>query len=257
MSSDQLTEAEAAQYDRQIRLWGLDAQQRIRQARVLLIGIRGVNTEICKNLVLSGVGNVVIQDSLAVTMSDLSAQFFLTEADVGKNAAEASRERANELNPLVTVTADAVNIATRDEAYFKQFSLVCASCLPVQELVRINEICRANKVSFYATDAFGFHAYFFADSGVHTFKVKDQQDQQTYVSLQTSLSSSWKPLGRRCPKLLLALIVLFSFQQAHGRLPAPDGSDGAALEQTRTAACAAQEVSADFVPAELVAYVSH
>jgi len=42
------------QYDRQIRLWGLAAQQRMSETRVLVFGLRGLATEICKNLVLAG-----------------------------------------------------------------------------------------------------------------------------------------------------------------------------------------------------------
>ena len=42
------------QYDRQIRLWGLAAQQRMSETRVLVFGFRGLATEISKNLVLAG-----------------------------------------------------------------------------------------------------------------------------------------------------------------------------------------------------------
>lgn len=38
----------------------------------------------CKNLVLAGI-NVTVQDTATVTHEDLASQFFLTDADVGKN----------------------------------------------------------------------------------------------------------------------------------------------------------------------------
>src|SRR4051812_7224863 len=82
----QISEEEAAIYDRQIRLWGLDAQKRMRNARVLLSSLGGILTEVCKNLVLAGVGSITIYDDAAVTPRDLGAQFFLEESDVGKNA---------------------------------------------------------------------------------------------------------------------------------------------------------------------------
>ena len=40
----EISEAEAALYDRQIRLWGLDAQRRLRAANVFLAGIKGNHT---------------------------------------------------------------------------------------------------------------------------------------------------------------------------------------------------------------------
>jgi len=41
-------------YDRSIRLWGKDSQQRIISAKVLVVGLRSLSAEICKNLVLAG-----------------------------------------------------------------------------------------------------------------------------------------------------------------------------------------------------------
>ena len=67
-----ISSAEAAVYDRQIRLWGLDAQKRFgfegyssglrpffcsrfRNSSVLLVGSRSLAAEVGKNVVLSGV----------------------------------------------------------------------------------------------------------------------------------------------------------------------------------------------------------
>jgi len=61
-----ITEAEAALYDRQIRLWGLDAQKRLRGASVLLIGLGGVGAEIAKNIILSGVKAITLLDNATV-----------------------------------------------------------------------------------------------------------------------------------------------------------------------------------------------
>ena len=45
MDSD-LTEKEAAIYDRQIRLWGVEAQKRMQNSRVLFCGFRATNAEV-------------------------------------------------------------------------------------------------------------------------------------------------------------------------------------------------------------------
>jgi ubiquitin-like 1-activating enzyme E1 A len=73
-----------AQYDRQIRLWGAEAQQRIRSANILLVSLRALGTEIAKNLTLAGVRSLTIIDEDVVTEEDLGAQYFLREEDVGK-----------------------------------------------------------------------------------------------------------------------------------------------------------------------------
>ena len=82
-SSVSLTESEKIRYDRQIRVWGAEAQSRIQNSRVLIVGLRGLNVEVTKNIVLAGM-NVVIQSSDTVHMRDLSSNFFLTANDVGQ-----------------------------------------------------------------------------------------------------------------------------------------------------------------------------
>jgi ubiquitin-like 1-activating enzyme E1 A len=75
--------AEAALYDRQIRLWGLEAQNRMRRSHILLAGLGGVATEALKNIVLAGVGRVSLLDDAPVQPGDLEAGFFWREDDVG------------------------------------------------------------------------------------------------------------------------------------------------------------------------------
>lgn len=63
-----------------------------------------------KNIVLAGVRAVTFHDKKAVSLPDLSAQFYLTEADVGKNRAEASKDKLQELNTAVAVTASTADL---------------------------------------------------------------------------------------------------------------------------------------------------
>ncbi|KAH0303129.1 hypothetical protein KCU71_g10768, partial [Aureobasidium melanogenum] len=80
MSADEI-----ALYDRQIRLWGVQAQERMRSANILLISVKALGTEIAKNLILNGIGSLTIVDSEQVTEDDLGAQYFVREEDIGRN----------------------------------------------------------------------------------------------------------------------------------------------------------------------------
>jgi hypothetical protein len=84
-TTEELSADEIALYDRQLRLWGIEAQNRMRKANVLLINIRALGNEIAKNLVLAGIGSLTIMDSNVVTETDIASQFFITEEDLGKN----------------------------------------------------------------------------------------------------------------------------------------------------------------------------
>ena len=85
MSTATIDADEARLYDRQIRLWGVEAQNRMKNSKVLIVGLRGLHTEVCKNIVLSGINTAYILDPAPVQVQDLSACFFLTLEDVGSN----------------------------------------------------------------------------------------------------------------------------------------------------------------------------
>jgi ubiquitin-like 1-activating enzyme E1 A len=84
-SSTSITEDEAALYDRQLRLWGVEAQNRIKNSNVLLCGeFRGISTEVAKNVVLAGVGKIALMDSKKVEWKDLGSGYWEREEDVGQ-----------------------------------------------------------------------------------------------------------------------------------------------------------------------------
>ena len=51
----------------------------------MLVGIKGLGAEICKNLVLSGVKSVTIADPHPVNEEDFVSQFLVQRQDLGKN----------------------------------------------------------------------------------------------------------------------------------------------------------------------------
>jgi ubiquitin-like 1-activating enzyme E1 A len=56
----------------------------MRNARILVVGLRGTGTEVIKNLVLAGIGTLVMVDGGDVSEEDLGAGFFFRDEDVGK-----------------------------------------------------------------------------------------------------------------------------------------------------------------------------
>ena len=92
-------------YDRQIRLWGWEAQQRLMKSRVLIFGTNGIGVEVLKNLMLGGVKEITIVDNAVVTELDLANNFFVRRGDIGSPRVTAVRERAALLSPACTLTA--------------------------------------------------------------------------------------------------------------------------------------------------------
>jgi len=164
-----LTEAENELYDRQIRLWGLQSQIRLRTAKVLISGLSGIGAEVTKNIILSGVHEVVLHDDNVVTEEDFCSQFLLPRSSLGCNRAEASIERARALNPMVDISADTEPLTDKNADFFAPYDVVVLSGARNSELLRVDNICRERGIKFFAGDMWGTFGYCFADLQEHIF----------------------------------------------------------------------------------------
>lgn len=165
----ELTEQEAELYDRQIRLWGLESQKRIRTSRILICGLNGLGAEVAKNIILSGVKAVTLLDHKNVSELDFCSQFLTPHDSVGVNRAEASRARAQALNPMVDITIDKDNVNDKTDDYFYRFDVVILIEAPTATLVRVNNTCRMEGIKFFSGDVWGMHGYSFVDLQEHEF----------------------------------------------------------------------------------------
>ncbi|KAL1128883.1 hypothetical protein AAG570_013417 [Ranatra chinensis] len=165
----ELTEDEEELYDRQIRLWGLESQKRLRAARVLVVGMNGLGAEVVKDVILSGVKSLTMLDDSVVSELDHHSQFLIPVEAIGKNRAEASLERAQALNPLVSVTADPGSVTSKPDEYFVPWEVIVVTGINSAQIIRINTICRQNSIMFFVGDVFGLFGYSFNDLQSHEF----------------------------------------------------------------------------------------
>uniref|UniRef100_A0A0N5AG07 SUMO-activating enzyme subunit 1 n=1 Tax=Syphacia muris TaxID=451379 RepID=A0A0N5AG07_9BILA len=179
--SELISDDEKALYDRQIRLWGLEAQNRLRNSRVLLAGLSGCGAEIAKNLVLAGLKSLTLLDTNKVSVDDECCQFLAPIGCIGQNRAEASKERCQMLNPNVRLFVDNEDLITKDEDFFKQFDLVIVVDYKYSVVDRINEICRKHHIRFQAAGVFGWIGYAFSDFNNYSFIVNVKKKCSAYT----------------------------------------------------------------------------
>ncbi|GIK00511.1 hypothetical protein Aspvir_004536 [Aspergillus viridinutans] len=163
---------EIALYDRQIRLWGVKAQEKIRSANILLITFKALANEIAKNLVLAGIGTLTIVDHETVKEEDLGAQFFISEEHVGQNRAQAAAPAIHAMNPRVQLRIDTEDIQTKQPDFFAQFDVTIATELDFPTYSTINAACRIFNRPFYAAGLHGFYGFAFADLIAHDFVIE-------------------------------------------------------------------------------------
>ena len=99
--------AQVAAEDRfsRFRLIGWWDQEKLRSARVLVIGAGALGNEILKNLALLGFSNIVIVDLDRIDESNLSRSVLYRSSDVGRAKADAAAEGVRNIFPDANVHA--------------------------------------------------------------------------------------------------------------------------------------------------------
>lgn len=99
------SEAELTRYNRHIIIpdFGLEAQQKLKAAKVLVIGSGGLGSPALLYLAAAGVGTIGIADFDVVDDSNLQRQVLFGVNEVGEPKVEAAKRRLEELNPFITI----------------------------------------------------------------------------------------------------------------------------------------------------------
>src|SRR5213596_3472275 len=100
-----LAQEELLRYSRHLNLpdVGVGGQQKLKAARVLLIGAGGLGSPAALYLAAAGVGTLGIVDFDAVDVTNLQRQILHGTRDVGRPKLASAIERVAEINPHVTV----------------------------------------------------------------------------------------------------------------------------------------------------------
>ncbi|HWK04489.1 MAG TPA: molybdopterin-synthase adenylyltransferase MoeB [Puia sp.] len=97
------TKEELARYDRHIIIpgFGMEAQQKLKAAKVLVIGSGGLGSPVLLYLAAAGVGTIGIVDFDVVDDSNLQRQVLFGVNEIGKPKVEAAKRRLEALNPYI------------------------------------------------------------------------------------------------------------------------------------------------------------
>ncbi len=122
-------------------------QEKIQNAKIMVVGAGALGNELVKNLTLLGIGNILILDMDSIENSNLTRSVLFRRNDVGRYKAEVAAERAREINPDVNAVGIVANII--DDVglgVFRRMDVVLGGLDNREARLAINQSCyKVNK----------------------------------------------------------------------------------------------------------------
>lgn len=101
----QFSKEELARYNRHIIIpeFGMEAQKKLKAAKVLVVGSGGLGSPVLLYLAAAGIGTLGIVDFDVVDDSNLQRQVLFGVDEIGTPKVEAAKKRLESLNPYITI----------------------------------------------------------------------------------------------------------------------------------------------------------
>jgi adenylyltransferase/sulfurtransferase len=114
MSFPPLSPDELHRYARHLILPGVElaGQQRLKAARILIVGAGGLGSPVALYLAAAGVGTLGLVDFDVVDVTNLQRQILHGTADVGRSKLDSARDRLHDVNPHVHVVPHGVRLTS-------------------------------------------------------------------------------------------------------------------------------------------------
>jgi len=139
-----LERSELLRYGRHITLpqLGLEGQQRLKAARVLIVGAGGLGSPVALYLAGAGVGTLGLVDFDVVDVTNLHRQLLHGTRDIGRRKLDSARDRLHDVNPHVHVqTYDAKLTSANAIDIMRDYDLVIDGTDNFATRYLVNDAC--------------------------------------------------------------------------------------------------------------------
>ncbi len=154
----ELTSEDMQRYSRQLMLEeiGFEGMEKLRSARVCVVGAGGIGNPVITQLVAMGVGKLRIVDRDVIEVTNLHRQHLYTDDDIGKVKVEAAAERLRKLNPGVEIEPVPTSVTKfTAENIVKGFDLVIDALDSVDARYALNDACIKHNIPLIYAGAIG------------------------------------------------------------------------------------------------------
>jgi len=140
----ELSRDEVERYSRHLLLpeVGLEGQQKLKAARVLLIGAGGLGSPAALYLAAAGVGTLGLVDFDVVDVTNLQRQIIHGTSDVGRSKLASAIDRLREVNPHVAVEPHETRLTSENALQlFAQYDVIVDGTDNFQTRYLVNDAC--------------------------------------------------------------------------------------------------------------------
>ena len=228
--STELSHGQFMRYSRHLLMddIGEAGQQKLSQARVLIVGLGGLGCPVALYLAAAGVGHLSLCDPDMVELSNLQRQILYRETDCDQHKVVCAERELRALNPHIGVSSYATEIT--DELIGNQDIVVdCTDNLAARQL--INNACHRNKVGFVSASALGWEgqlvAFDFATQGrlcLNCIIDKDSPEPMQNCSNSGVVGPVLGAMGSL--QATTVIRMLLGYFQQHGEMQRYDGKAG-------------------------------
>jgi adenylyltransferase/sulfurtransferase len=153
-----LTRNEQKRYERQIRVFGDDGQERLKNAKVFIAGAGGLGSAISIYLAAAGIGRIRIVDHKKIALNNLNRQILHWDEDIGKKKAVSAEEKLKKINPYVRVEAMSETIEENNILeLLDDFDLIVDAMDNFHTRYLLNRTAIAKNIAFFHGAINGLH----------------------------------------------------------------------------------------------------
>ena len=177
-----MDQATIERYSRQLNLpdFSLEQQEKLAQARVLVVGAGGLGSPLLLYLAAAGIGSIGIVEFDKVEIHNLHRQILYSTKDIGKFKVDVALERIKAINPSIQSTIFNERLSTKNvERIFNEYDIIADGTDNFPTRYLINDAC----VKFEKTNVFASVHRYEGQVAIFNFQKEDGSFSSNYRDL--------------------------------------------------------------------------
>lgn len=151
----EISQAEKERYSRHITLeeFGEEGQEKLKAAKVLIVGVGGLGSPLALYLAAAGVGEIGLMDDDVVSESNLQRQILFNTHEIGEPKVHVAQQKLSALNPYTKFNAYNYRLEESNaQEIIANYDIVVDGCDNLLTRYIINDTCvKLDKVYVYGS----------------------------------------------------------------------------------------------------------